>query len=215
MFHKFLVYFANLPTTTANTLIVLFTLCVFPTCLSSVTIGQCSPAVSWQQTISSPRSLHRALLPGGGGQPPHDRLPPLRHRQPGGRLLHTRPHCRPRSASLTTHSPPPSPCPPLPGSCACYYLPECLGSPLPETMDDVLYLRERSTVTHTSLLENCILHTDSSPDWTQQATIATANYMLIVMDTNLAGSPTVAAAVPGPSTRRRRRRTGRSHILAQ
>ena len=40
-------------------------------------------------------------------------------------------------------SPPPSPFPPLPGSCACYYLPECLGSPLPETMDDVLYLRER------------------------------------------------------------------------
>ena len=39
VFHKFLVFFANLPTTTANTLIVLFTLCVFPTCLSSVTIG--------------------------------------------------------------------------------------------------------------------------------------------------------------------------------
>ena len=60
VFHKFLVFFANLPTTTANTLIVLFTLCVFPTCLSSVTIGQCSShlAVDTRVTqVSSPRSL--------------------------------------------------------------------------------------------------------------------------------------------------------------
>lgn len=30
------------------------------------------------------------------------------------------------------------------GCCLCYYLPETLGRPLPETMDDVLYLRARN-----------------------------------------------------------------------
>ena len=30
------------------------------------------------------------------------------------------------------------------GACFCYYLPETVGRPLPETMDDVLYLRARN-----------------------------------------------------------------------
>ena len=34
-----LFWFTNIPTTGANTLIILLTLCVYPTCLSSKTIG--------------------------------------------------------------------------------------------------------------------------------------------------------------------------------
>ena len=36
---KVLFWFTNIPTTSANTLIILLTLCVYPTCLSSITIG--------------------------------------------------------------------------------------------------------------------------------------------------------------------------------
>ena len=36
---KGLFWFTNIPTTAANTLIILLTLCVYPTCLSSITIG--------------------------------------------------------------------------------------------------------------------------------------------------------------------------------
>ena len=30
------------------------------------------------------------------------------------------------------------------GACLCYYLPETIGHPLPETMDEVLFLRNRN-----------------------------------------------------------------------
>ena len=39
VYKKALFWFTNIPTTSANTLIILLTLCVYPTCLSSITIG--------------------------------------------------------------------------------------------------------------------------------------------------------------------------------
>ena len=103
---KFLIWFANFPTTSANVLIVLYTFTVIPACLSSITIGIFTALASIGEVL---------------GPVFIDYVPYLTHNQEAAFF----------ALCLAA----------IMGICVCYYLPETLGQHLPETMDDVVYLR--------------------------------------------------------------------------
>ena len=100
---------ANFQSVSANILIILYTLSVYPTALRSKTLG-------FFTALSSIDEVFAPIL--------IDWVPFLTNSQEGAFF----------AMGLAA----------LVGCCLCYYLPETLGRPLPETMDDVLYLRSRN-----------------------------------------------------------------------
>ena len=106
---KAIIYIANFQSISANTLIILYTLSVYPTSLRSITFGFFT-AWSSLGEIMAPIFI--------------DYVPYRTNSQETAFF----------AMGLAA----------LIGACLCYYLPETLGRPLPETMDDVLYLRARN-----------------------------------------------------------------------
>jgi OCT family organic cation transporter-like MFS transporter 4/5 len=106
---EFFVFIASFQSVSANILIVLYTLSVYPTSLRSKTLGFFT---AWS-------SIGEILAP-----IVIDYLPYVTNSKEGAFF----------AMGLAA----------LIGCCLCYYLPETLGRPLPETMDDVLYLRARN-----------------------------------------------------------------------
>jgi len=104
-----MIHAASFTSISANVLILLFTLSVYPSSLRSKTFGLFT---AWS-------SLGEILAPLLIEYVPH-----ITKKQEGSFF----------AMGLAA----------LIGGCLCYYLPETLGRPLPETMEDVLYLRARN-----------------------------------------------------------------------
>ena len=136
-FKKFLVWVTIIPTTLANTLIILYTLSIYPTSLSSRIIGEArlsAPISSCTQPFFA--GVFSALAGLGEILEPVliDWLPYVTKAQDAVFFILGLTSLIGRSRF------PPGPLLAA-GACTCYYLPEILGRPLPETMYDVLYLR--------------------------------------------------------------------------
>ena len=121
---KGLFWFTNIPTTSANTLIILLTLCVYPTSLRSITIGLFT-ALSCIGEVVAPLVIDYVPFRYGNQDTAFFAMGFV------ALIGQWQIHSQIAFDQFLT------------GACFCYYLPEVLGRHLPETMEDISWQAQR------------------------------------------------------------------------